>query len=315
MMFCSDETDPADLVAKGHMDLKVRMAVDAGVPPVTAVQMATINIAEYYGVAGRLGSIAPGRRADLVLVENLEDFRASAVVAGGRPVGDQPAGAAATVGAELTSRVNIQRPFEPADFRLPAPDGDGGEVLARVIGVRDGTLVSEALERSLPVSGGVVLPRPDQDVLRIAVAERHRGSGRIGRGFVEGFGFGSGAVAMTYCHVYQNLLVIGTSDEQMAEAANAVAGLDGGIAVVGPEGVLAHWALPVVGVISDQPLERAEPAFSEVNRALAAIGCRLGGPVLSLSFVALPTIPAYGLTDKGLFDVDGQRFVEVCRRQ
>jgi adenine deaminase len=316
MMFCSDETDPADLVAKGHMDLKVRMAVDAGVPPVVAVQMASINVAEYYGVAGRLGSIAPGRRADFVLVENLEGFRASAVVAGGRLVGDQPGeAAAAAVDAGLTSRVNIPRPFEPADFRLPAPNGDGSQVVARVIGVRDGTLVSEALERSLPVTGGVVLPRPDQDVLRIAVAERHRGSGRFGRGFVEGFGFGSGAVGMTYCHVYQNLMVVGTSDEQMTEAANAVAELGGGIAVVGSDGVLARWALPVVGVMADQPLERVEPAFTEVNRALAAIGCGLASPVLSLSFVALPTIPAYGLTDNGLFDVTGQRFVEVCRRE
>ena len=315
MMFCSDEIDPGDLSRDGHMDTKLRVAVGVGLDPTVALEMATINVAEYYGVTAHIGSIAPGRRADLVMVRDMDDFRPSVVMAGGRVVGESgfetPPGPSPAFPESLHSHVDLAGPVLSEWFELRAHDRDSEMVRARVFGVRDGTLVSDALERDLRVREGIVLPDSDADVLSMAVLERHHGSGRIGRGFVHGFGFRHGAVAMTYCHVFHNLLVIGTSDEEMAAAARLVAEDDGGVAVVSGDRTLGRWRLPVVGVLDDRPLADVAPAFAQVNDALRSIGCPLASPILSLSFVALPTIPAYGLTDRGLFDVSEQEFVDV----
>jgi adenine deaminase len=317
MMLCSDEVDPADLSAHGHMDTKVRMAVAAGVDPVVALQMSSLNTAEYFG-AGHLGAVAPGRAADLVLVDDLRAFRPRLVLSDGVVVARDgvPVAQAAPrdPAPSLRSHIRVPRPLRPADFPLPAPagSGDGAVVAARVIGVEDGSLVSLPLRRDLPVRDGVVAAAPQDDVLHIAVVERHRATGRIGRAFTSGFGFRSGAVAMTYCHVYHNMLVVGATPEAMAAAANVLRELGGGIVVVdGDGGVTASWALPIVGVIGDQPLDAAQPAFQAVNDAIRDLGCPLTSPVLALSFVALPTIPAYGLTDRGLYDVAADAFVDV----
>lgn len=314
MMLCSDETDPADLLDKGHMDNKVRMTISGGVDPVTAIQMATINVAEYYGLAHRVGSLAPGKPADLLLVDDLNRFQPAGTMVGGHYLPSSklpdPTAEPPPRPERISSRVVIPKPFGADDFVFPAPDsGDGA--LVRVFGVVDGSLVSEARERRLEVHAGQVISRPEDDVLKIAVAERHRSSGRIGKGFVEGFGFRDGAVAMTYCHVFHNLLVIGSSDELMAQAANTVAELGGGVAVVSGGEVTATWRLPIVGVMGEEPLEEERRSFDRIDDALRAIGCDLGSPILSLSFIALPTIPAFGLTDRGLFDVQGQEFVDV----
>ena len=158
---------------------------------------------------------------------------------------------------------------------------------------------------------GIVVADQGSDILRMAILERHRASGRVGRGFVKGFGLHDGAVALTYCHVFHNMLVIGSDDELMAEAARVLAQDGGGIVIVDGDGVTGRWPLPLVGVLDERPLEAVAGSFAEVNAALTGIGCPLASPVLSLSFVALPTIPAYGLTDRGLYDVRQQAFVDV----
>jgi adenine deaminase len=321
MMLCSDETDPGDLARDGHMDAKIRLAIGAGLDPLTAIEMGSINVAEYYGVAARIGSIAPGRWADLVLVPELESFRPDVVIASGRVIDvtsrpgttglDRSDADRTKVPPTIASRVVLPGPVEAATFRSLAPGTDTEAVDVRVIGVRDGTLVSEALERRLAVRDGVVLADPVRDILRISVIERHHASGRVGRGFVEGFGLRDGAVALTYCHVFHNLLVVGTSDEAMSLAAATIAKDGGGIAVVAGDRVTGRWRLPMVGVLDDRPLRDVAPAFEQINAAIRAIGCPMSSPVLALSFVALPTIPSYGLTDRGLYDVGGQRFVDV----
>jgi adenine deaminase len=315
MMFCSDETDPGDLATDGHMDVKLRLAIEAGLDPMTALEMATINTAEYYRVNARIGSIAPGRSADLLLVGDLRDFHPSMVIASGRVVGDDRAlkgpPAVPALPASLISSVSLAAPIEAATFRPAARPGDGPTVRARVLGVHDGTLVSEALERELRTRDGFILPDAEADILSMAVIERHHGSGRVGHGFVSGYGFRDGAVAMTYCHVFHNMLVIGTSEDGMAAAARAVVEDGGGVAVFGQGAIIARWRLPIVGVLDERPLDDVAVSFAKVNDALRAIGCPLGSPVLSLSFVALPTIGAYGLTDRGLFDVERQMFVDV----
>lgn len=313
MMVCSDEVDPGDLVRNGHMDEKVRMVTQAGVDPITALAMASTNVAEYFNLGADLGTIAPGRRADIVLVDDLDDYRPDVVVADGKLVARDGKPIEPTTAFEvperLLSRVNLPHQLTAADFEFTV-GSEAKSARVRTIGVDDGSLISNALERELNVSGGVIQPDISSDVLNIAIVERHRGSGTIAQSFASGFGFNDGAVAMTYCHVYHNILVVGASSEDMALAANSIAELGGGIVVVRNGEIIASWRLPIVGVIGDQPLGDAQPAFDAVNEAITELGCKLTSPVLSLSFVALPTIPALGLTDRGLYDVNSGEFLE-----
>jgi adenine deaminase len=218
------------------------------------------------------------------------------------------AGATANVPEVLRSRVDVPRSFEPEDFRVPA---SGTSVDVHVIAVSDGTLVSEDAVRSARVSEGAVQPDPSTDLLKLAVIDRHSHEMRLATGFVSGFGFREGAVATTYCHVHYDLLTLGTSDDELAHAANVVREMGGGMAVVRGGQVVARWELPIVGIFTTQPLAAARDSFVALNDAIRSLGCSLTAPILALSFVALPTIPALGLTDRGLIDVASQSFVDV----
>lgn len=313
-MVASDEQDVADLLENGNVNHKLRIAVAAGVDPVAAVQMGTVNPALYYRVDHTLGSVAPGKAADLVAVQDLAHFEVSDVVAAGRPAvrdGVLIRGRRAPeYPAYLRSRVRWARPMSEDDFRVEAR-GDSARV--RVIGVRDGIFVSERLEASVRVEDGNARPDPDNDVLKLAVVNRHSRRPKLTAGFIAGLGLVDGAVASTYCHVHYNALVIGTSEEQMALAANALARMQGGVAVVSGKKVIARWSLPIVGVFATRSPKLAAADLAAVNEALWKIGCKFSSPVLGLSFVALTTIPNYGMTEAGLYDVEERRFVPVVR--
>jgi adenine deaminase len=314
VMVCTDEVEPKDLVAEGHVDHKLRKLVEAGVDPVVAIQTATINTAEYFGLSDRIGSISPGKVADLLVIDALETFRPALVVANGRVVAEEGrfVGHADQLPASdaLRSKVVLARPPGPSEFALRAPV-ESGRAEVRVIGLVDGTLVSEARTHVCEVRDGLIHADPASDVLKVAVLERHVGSGRAGHGFMSGLRFAAGALAMTYCHVHQNLLVLGTSDEEMAHAAEVVAGLGGGIAVVRAGEVVKSVELPVGGVLGRGRLDEMEREMRELEEAIWSLGCRLTSPVLAIAFSALPTIPAYGLTDLGLYDVTAEQFVDV----
>lgn len=314
VMVCTDEVEPKDLVAEGHVDHKLRKLVEAGVDPVVAIQTATINTAEYFGLSDRIGSISPGKVADLLVIDELETFRPVLVVANGRVVAEEGRfiGQADELPASeaLRSKVVLARPPGPSEFVVRAPV-ESGRAEVRVIGLVDGTLVSEARTHVCDVREGLIHADPASDVLKVAVLERHVGSGRAGHGFMSGLRFTAGALAMTYCHVHQNLLVVGTSDEEMAHAAQVVAGLGGGMAIVCAGDVLKSVELPVGGVLGRGRLDEMEREMRELEEAIWSIGCQLTSPVLSIAFSALPTIPAYGLTDLGLYDVTAEQFVDV----
>jgi adenine deaminase len=314
VMVCTDEIEPKDLVAEGHVDHKLRRLVEAGVDPIVAIQTATINTAEYFGLADQIGSISPGKIADLLVIEHLETFRPSLVVANGRVVAESGDFVgrleASPTGTAFRSKVVLARPPRAADFAVSAP-GDGVRVQVRVIGIVDGTLVSERRTHACSIRDGLIEADPGDDVLKVAVLERHCGSGRVGRGFMSGLGLTSGAVAMTYCHVHQNLLVIGTSDDEMAHAAGVVAELGGGMTVVRGGEIVRSVELPVGGVLGGGTLNEMEREMRALEEAIWSLGCRLTSPVLSIAFSVLPTIPAYGLTDLGLYDVLAERFVDV----
>jgi adenine deaminase len=307
MSLGTDEVDPIDLSADGHQDAKVRYVIEHGVDPVVAIQMVTLNPAEYYRIDHDLGSLAPGRIADIVVLDDLERFAIADVYASGQRLDrDHVAEVAPPAPAAVRSRVNLGRRMTPQDFHVPA---DGPRARVRVIEVPDGSLVSGAGEEVLGVAGGGVLATPERDVLKVAAIEPHRGTAATGVGFVRGIGLRDAAVATTYNHPFFSVLTIGTSDSLLAGAANRLAEIGGGLTIVTADGVAAEWPLPVVGVFDDAPLAVVRERFEHMNEALRRLGCTLKAPVLALSFTALVTIPAYGLSSKGLYDVVAASFV------
>ncbi len=305
MMLVSDEVDPVDLLQRGHLDAKVRRAVERGVDPVTAYQMVTLNPAEYYRVDHLVGSLAPGRFADAVLLDDPDTAQVGQVLAGGLPVDELPP-LDGGYPEEVRAPVRLDRRLDAPAFHLPAT----AQRRVRVIGVSDGSLISTEQEAVLSAVDGSLAADPSQDILKMAVIDR-AGGGDIALGFVAGFGIGQAAVATTYAHTFYNLLVVGGDDENMAIAANAVAEMGGGIAAVHEGKVVARWQLELVGVFATTSLEQVGHDFQAMNHAIRSLGCPMAAPALALSFAALPTIPALGMTTKGLYQVERREYLDV----
>jgi adenine deaminase len=294
LAFCTDDRDPDHIVSEGHLNAMVRAAVAAGVDPAAALVMATHGPATWHGLADR-GAVAPGYRADLLLLPDLRDFRPAAVLKGGRPVADFPA---ATVPDWVRNTVHVKG-LTSGDLRV-AWDG-GGDM--RVIGVLPGQIVTEALRERPHVVDGAALADPDRDLVKIAVIERHLGTGRIGIGFVRGLGLRRGAIASTVAHDAHNIVVAGVDDDDMVRAARRLGELGGGMVAVHDRGVRAELALPVAGLMSAAPADDVVARSHALGEAARALGCTLDTPFHSLGFLALSVIPALKITDHGLIDV------------
>ncbi len=306
--FVSDDRHPADLLERGHMDAILRQAQPHELlPPVTLVQMATLNTARHFRLWD-LGAIAPGYRADMVVVEDLETFEVSMVFKDGRPV--------AQSGALLGAALPEERPVPPSTFHVPDLRAErfavpaGGPRL-RVIGMIPGQVVTRALWEEPRVEDGLAVADPERDLLKLAVVERHRGSGRVGLGFVRGFGLRRGALASSVAHDSHNIVVVGCSDTEMAAAVEAVVRMGGGQVAVAGERALAELPLPIAGLMSDRPLEEVRARLEALNRAAQELGCALESPLMSLSFLALVVIPELKLSDRGLVDVQRFDFVSL----
>jgi adenine deaminase len=314
-MVCSDDMQAKELVADGHIDHKLRIAIEAGVDPITAIQLATINPAEYLGLAGSLGSIAPGKLADMLLVDSLTELRPRTVIAAGRVVAREgraviAATASSTKPECLKSTVELGGPVAAEDFRV-APVTGGATARVRVIGIDNGTLVSTALVRELPVIAGAIAGDVDHDVLKVAALDRHTASGRAGIGFVHGVGLGRGALATTFTAPHYGLLVVGTADDEMATAVAAMRDLGGGLIAIVDGAVVASVEFGVGGFVGSLSLNDMHLELQAFERAAAALGCRLVDPLISLASLTIPNIPRYGLSDFGLYDAEQRRFVDV----
>ncbi len=309
MMLVSDEIDPNDLIDSGHLDQKLRLAIASGVDPIVALQMVTINPAEYYRIDHEIGSLAPGRFADVVVLDDLEKVTISTVVSHGEQFTPQDNSGTAAANDRLSFPLDFARPLTAEDFTVAAT---GSTARVRVIGVEEGSLLSTSEIHEVPVTEGNARPVPQRDIAKLAVIERFGAPEFRATGFTRGFGIRSGAVATTYAHTFYNLLVVGTDEALMATAANAVAQLGGGIAVVDGTGTVTHtWELPLVGIFSDANVEQVREDFNRTNQAVREIGCPFASPLLALSFVALPTIPSLGMTHAGLYDVTLRQFLDV----
>lgn len=310
-LFCTDDRQPSDIIERGHIVNNVRMAVRFGLDPVSAVRMATLNAAECYGLRDR-GGIAPGRRADLVLVEDLKDFRVISCWAGGELVaqnGSMLRSLPMRDPGDLCASVSVA-PLPERPFSVYVPSGR-----ARVIGLRPHSLITECLLRSVETGpdGEVELAR-NPGLLKIAVLERHHATGKMGVGLLDGrYGLRNGAIATTIAHDSHNIVVAGDSEADMLAAVREVERLQGGIVMVSEGRVLAELPLPVGGLMSERPAAEVSARLNELLE-LASSHYHIwegADAFMTLSFLALPVIPSIKLTARGLFDVERFTFVDV----
>ena len=303
LCFCTDDRHPIDLLDEGSIDHMVRIAVAEGIDPVTAFRMATLNTADHYRLTDR-GAVAPGRRADLFVFADLAAPRAEMVFRGGELVardGRMLAERAPRRDSGLPGTVHLDA--ARLDFAIPAGGSPGGKRL-RVIGVVPDQLLTEHLVLEAAIRDGQAVADPSRDLLKMAVVERHRGTGGTGLGFVRGVGLERGAIAGTVAHDHHNLVVIGADDLSMKTAARAVVATGGGQAVALGGQVLARLPLPIAGLMSDRPIEEVRDQMRALLAAAHGLGARLRDPFMAMSFLALEVIPALKLTDQGLVDVE-----------
>jgi adenine deaminase len=304
-ILCTDDCHPGTLVHDGHMDRVLRHAIACGCDPLVAIQMATLNTATHFGLERELGSIAPGRRADLILTPDLGTFPVETVIARGRVLARGGALAADWGGfawPEAARRsVNMARDLVPADFDIAAPAG-AEAVTARVIGVVENQAPTRALLARVPVADGRL--RPEAPVARIALVERHRATGGVVNGLVSGFGYDVPcAVASTVAHDSHHMVVVGTDTADMARAANRLRAVGGGVSVWREGRELALVPLPIAGLMSDAPAAEVAVAAEAMVAAMADCGCRLNNAYMQHSLLALAVIPELRISDLGLVDV------------
>ncbi len=299
--FCTDDRDPEDIAENGHINGMVREAVAAGIAPEDAVVLATINPATWHRL-WHLGAIAPGYQADLLLLPDLERFEPELTLKAGRPVEEIPEPDV----PEWVKHSVRNKPVSAADFQIPWDTGK-----ARAIGLVPDQVVTESVEVEPTTVGGFAVADAGNDLAKIAVIERHLGTGRIGHGFVRGSGLQRGALASTVAHDAHNIVVVGMDDDDMTRAVERLGELGGGIVVVDGGEVKAELPLPVAGLLADAPLAKVIEKSLACNDAAREVGWSGATPFLTLSFLGLSVIPSLKITDRGLVDVDRFQIVPL----
>ena len=303
MALCTDDRNPLDLGEEGHLDFMIRTLIELGRPRHAVYRAASFSAATAFGLRDR-GLVAPGWRADVVLVSDLDECRVEQVIAAGRVVDDSLFDARKPlprVGLDSVKRA----PVVVEDFRIPARLNP-----MPVIGVTAGRIITERIDLDMAAERGEVQADLDQDAIKVAVVARHGRNQNIGLGFVHGFGLKRGAIASSVGHDSHNITVVGVADADMAAAVNRIIALKGGFVVVSDGEVRAELALPVAGLMSLESFEAVRERLIELRSAAKALGCTLPEPFLQVAFLPLPVIPHLKITDKGLFDVDRFALIE-----
>ena len=310
----SDDTHPDTLIADGHLDHIVRRAVKEGLDPVRAIQYVTINPATCFRMDHEMGSIAPGKCADIVFFDDLNDIRVTRTIIDGDIVAENGR-MTVEIGkpafpASVYSTMHVGRPVSPDSFRIAAPGGCAA-VKTRVIEIIPNRVGNYERLLDLKVTDGFVEADPANDVMKMAVFERHRGTGKAGFGFVKGFGFRKGAMAQTVAHDAHNLLVAGTNDADMALAANTLIACGGGLCAVADGEVLAVVPLPIAGLMNDLPVEQMAAQVSKLSEAWKEMGCAINSPYMTMALIPLACLPELRLTNRGLVDCRTFRFADL----
>jgi adenine deaminase len=297
LCLCTDDRNPLDIGEHGHLDYMIRTAISLGAPPLAVYRAASLSAAEAFGLKDR-GLIAPGKRADIVVIDSLEGCHASLVLAGG-VVADAAAFAARAVTAPVARHSVKAPPVEAAHFRT-----GGNRVETPVIGILPGKIITEHLTFDIAPQDGDKRPDLTRDLVKIAVIERHGVNGNRATGFVKGFGQTRGAIGSTVCHDHHNIAVVGADYADMALAANRLGEIEGGFVVVEGGRVLAELPLPVAGLMSLLSFEEVREKLVTLRAAARSLGVTLEEPFLQLAFLCLPVIPHLKITDFGMVDVD-----------
>lgn len=313
-LLVTDDKHADEILSEGHVDHLLHQAIFQGVDPVKAIQMVTINVAEHFHLESEIGSISPGRSADLTIVKNLEDPKPAYVFSNGCLVAKD---------GKLTSKltpfqcpetvrrsIHLKRQILPSDFEIPVATGSSSlDVL--VIGVKDGEAYTHRLVERMRVENGLLVPDLKKDILKVSVIERHKATGNIGLGFVEGFGIKKGAIGSSVGHDSHNIIVLGTNDTDMAHAVSSIARMDGGIVAVKSRRAIARLPLHIAGLMSDQNAHEVVKGLRKIQEAVENLGTTLRSPFMTLSFLPLAVIPHLRITDKGLVDVDKFKTVSL----
>lgn len=307
-ILCTDDSHSGTLVNDGHMNRVVRHAISQGLKPMDAIRMATINTAEHFGLERELGSITPGRRADLIISSDLVQLPIEQVIAQGELLAANGKLSAEIAPASYPdssmNTIRMGKSLAADDFLINAPDAMGEEVTARVIGVIENQAPTESLQRNLEVRDGVVQMNAEQDVCQIALVERHRATGDVVNGFVSGFGYNVPcAIASSVAHDSHHMIVVGTHHEDMALAANRLKEVGGGVTMYSGGKQLAMVELPIAGLMSTERAEVVAEKAQQLVNAMLTCGCTLNNAYMQHSLLALVVIPALRISDQGLVDV------------
>ena len=304
LCFCTDDKHATEILEEGHINYNVNRSIQLGVDPMSAIQMATINAARHFRVDDEIGSITPGRLADIILSPSMENVQPSLVLFEGKPVAENgemlELCQVETYPDWIKDTVHLKRPITAEVFRAEA---QGETARVNVIELIDKQIINKWIVTDLPVADGAIGIDLAQDISKLAVVERYGKTGGVGVGFVKGFTIQKGAMAYSMSHDHHNIVVVGCNDADMALAVNEVARLHGGLAVALDGEILNSMPLPIGGLMSEEPAAVVMELLDGMNDAARKTGCTLSAPFMTLSFISLPTVPELGITDLGLVDV------------
>jgi adenine deaminase len=307
-LFVTDDRHPKELLEEGHIDSMVRQAIRWGTGPILAIQMATLNTAEYFRLDD-LGAIAPGYQADIVSFDHLGRFQIKKVFKEGLLVADKGKILFPSIRKRKSPKVKASiriKPLQKDAFLLRS-----GQSLAKVIQLIPNQIVTRKVMKKILLKEGIARSNIKEDILKIAVVERHKATGNIGIGFVQGFGLKKGAIGSSVAHDSHNLVIVGTNDQDMLKTVEIIQAMGGGLTAVLNGRALASLPLPIAGLMSEASVAQVNLQLKALHRAAKNLGCKIPDPFMTLSFLSLPVIPELKITDKGLVDVNQFKFVPL----
>ena len=314
LMFCTDDKHAREIQVEGHINYNVSRAIELGLDPMKAVQIATVNSAKHFRMEDEIGSITPGRLADIILVEDWHDVKPTVVIFEGKVVAENGKLLEECKVEEypdwLKHTVTLKHPITADSFLAPSKKQEGSTKI-HLIDLIPRQIINHHVIEEMQVKNGKIQVNVEKDILKLAVVERYGKNGNVGVGFVRGFELKKGALAYSMSHDHHNIVVVGTNDEDMALAVNEVARLNGGLSVACDGKILNSMELPIGGLMSEKPAEDVMAQLDILNADAKALGCGMDAPFMSLSFISLPTVPDLGLTDLGVVDVLAHKLIPL----